>query len=285
LGIKESSRNEESNNIQRRYIMKLWYQSASSYRYEPAFDEYGRTLEEQCQRIVRPDTDVHVEGIEVMARDIVEQKSFQYYQKIQILNNMLRAEKEGYDAFVIGCTLDDAMEEGRSMLDIPVVGIAETGFHMAMMLGHLFAVVTNTMAFFYVFMEMTERYGVRSKYLPGPYICQATGEEIAMALKGPQLLMKKFEAAAEKAVDEGASVILPNPTYLATLAYKSGLTKIKDAVVLDTVSVAVKTAELLVDLKKIGIEPSRRIGVYAKPGKELRKETFKRFKKVFKIED
>jgi allantoin racemase len=263
--------------------VKIWYQSASSYRYESAFEEYGKTLEEQCRRIVRRDTEVHVEGIEVMARDIVEQKSFQYYQKIQILNNMLRAEKEGYDAFVIGCTLDDGMEEGRSMLDIPVVGIAETGFHMAMMLGHLFAVVTNTMAFFHVFKEMTEHYGVSSKYLPGPYICQATGEEIAMALKNPQPLMKKFETAAEKAVADGASVILPNPTYLATLAYKAGLSKIKDAVVLDTVTVAVKTAEMLVDLKKVGIEPSRQIGVYAKPDREFRKKTLESFRKVFKI--
>ena len=55
--------------------MKIWYQSSSSYGYEPVFEEYGKTLEEQCNKIVRPDTEVHVEGIEVMVRDIENQKA------------------------------------------------------------------------------------------------------------------------------------------------------------------------------------------------------------------
>lgn len=265
--------------------MKIWYQSATSYRYESVFDEYGKTLEEQCRRIVRSDTEVHVEGIEVMVRDIENLKSLQYYQKIQSLNNMLRAEREGYDAIVMGCTLDVGLDEAKSMLDIPVVGINETGFHLAMMLGHLFAVVTSSSAFFEVYREQVERYGLSSKYLQGPYIYPASEEEIAVALKDPQPLMEKFKAVAERAVADGASVIIPGPAFLGTLAYRAGVNKIQNALVLDTISVAVKTAEMLVDLKKIGIEPSRRIGVYAKPDKEFRKDAFQRFRKVFKIED
>jgi len=264
--------------------MKIWYQSASSYGYEPVFEEYGKTLEEQCQRIVRPGTEVHIEGIEVMVRDIENLKSLQYYQKIQTLNNMLRAEKEGYDAIVMGCTLDVGLDEGKSMVDIPVVGISEASYHLAMMMGHLFAVVTSSSAFFQVFKEQIDRYGLSSKYLQGPYIYPASEEEIAIALKDPQPLMDKFIAVAENAIADGASVIIPSPAFIATLVHRAGLTKIQDALVLDTISVAVKTAEMLVDLKKIGIEPSRRIGVYAKPDEEFQKDTFERLRKVFKIE-
>ncbi len=265
--------------------MKIWYQSSVSYGYEPVFDEYGKTLKEQCKRILRPDTEVHVEGIEVMVRDIENLTALQYYQKIQSLNNMLRAEKEGYDAFVIGCTLDVGLDEGKSMIDIPVVGISETSYHFAMMLGHLFAVVTSSSAFFEIFKGQTERYGLWSKYLQGPYIYPASEEEIAIALKDPQPLMTKFQGVAEKAISDGASVIIPAPAFLATLAYRAGLTKIQDALVLDTISVAVKTAEMLVDLKRIGIEPSRRIGVYAKPDKDFRKKGFERLNKIFRIGD
>jgi len=265
--------------------MKIWYQSASSYGYEPVFEDYGKTLEKQCQEIVRPGTEVHVEGIEVMVRDIENLKSLQYYQKIQTLNNMFRAEKEGYDAIVMGCTLDVGLDEGKSMLDIPVVGISEASYHLAMMMGHLFAVVTSSSAFFNVFKEQVDRYGLSSKYLQGPYIYPASEEEIAIALKDPQPLMDKFIAVAEKAVADGASVIIPNPAFIATLVHRAGLTKIQDALVLDTISVAVKTAEMLVDLKKIGIEPSRQIGVYAKPDEEFQKDTFERLGNVFKIED
>ena len=36
--------------------MKIWYQSASAYRYEPVWDDYGQTLEAQCRRILHPET-------------------------------------------------------------------------------------------------------------------------------------------------------------------------------------------------------------------------------------
>ena len=55
---------------------------------------------------------------------------------------MLKAQNEGYDAVVIGNSLDVGLEEGREMLSIPIVGIAHANFHMAAMLGELFAIVT-----------------------------------------------------------------------------------------------------------------------------------------------
>lgn len=264
--------------------MKIWYQSASSYRYEPVFGEYGKTLEEQCKKVLRPDTEIFVTGIPVMIRDVENWKSIQYYQKIQSLNNMLRAQEEGYDAFVIGCTLDVGLEEAKSMLNIPVVGISETSYHLAMTMGRLFAVVTSSPALWEAYGEEVERYGLSSRYLAGPYIVQASEDEIAIALKNPQPLLKRFEATAEKAVADGASVIIPSPGFLATLAYRTGLSKIQGALVLDTISVAVKTAEMLVELRRIGVEPSRRIGVYARPDKKLAREAFARFREIFKIE-
>lgn len=264
--------------------MKIWYQSSSSYGYEKVWDEYGKTLEEQCRNIVRPDTQVHVEGIEVMIRDIENFKALQYYQNVQSLNNMVRAEKEGYDAFVIGCTLDNCLEEGRALVDIPIVGISQTAYHMAMMMGNLFAVVTSSSAFFEKFREQTHRYGVADKYLQGPYIYPASEEEIAMALTHPKPLMEKFTAVAERAVDDGASAIIPSPAFIATLAYRAGLTHIKGAVVIDTISVAVKMAETLVDLQKVGLTPARRIGVYEKPDEGSKEKIFQSLKKVFKID-
>src|SRR6185436_6014601 len=106
-------------------VMKIWYQSASGYRYESVWDEYGRTLEAQCRNVLHRDTEVYVTGIPVMVRDVENWRSLQYYQNVQTLNNMRRAQREGYDAFVIGCTLDVGLPEGKSMLDIPVVGISE----------------------------------------------------------------------------------------------------------------------------------------------------------------
>ena len=95
--------------------------------------------------------------------------------------------------------------------------------------------------------------------------------------------MTKFAAEARRAVADGASVIIPSPAFIATLAHRSGITQLEGALVLDTVSVAVKRAEMLVDLRKAGVQPSRRIGVYCQPEAAMRDDALRRFGKVFTI--
>jgi len=264
--------------------MKLWYQSATSYRYAPTWDEYGKVLEEQCKRTARPDTELYVTGLPVMMREIDRFKSVTYYHKAQMLNNMLRAEKDGYDVFVIGCTTDTGLEEGREMLGIPVVGISQTAYYMAAILGELFAVVSISAHFCEKYRQQVVRYGLTSKHLRGNYYFPASEEEIALTLKDSKPIMDKFMVVAEKAVDDGASVIVPNPAFLATAAYRAGITKIGDVPILDTISMAVKFGEMLADLKQIGIEVSRKLNVYGSPGEELLQRTFDKYRDVFKIE-
>lgn len=264
--------------------MKIWYQSASSYRYEPVFEDYGRTLEAQCAAVLRPDTELHVTGIPVMVRDIENWRGLQYFQNIETINNMRLAEAQGYDAFVIGCTLDVGLAEGKSLLDIPVVGISETAYHMAMTLGRMFAVVTSSPAFCEVYGEQVVRYGVDRRYMPGRYIVEASEEEIAGALGQPGALLDKFLAVCERAVKDGATVIVPAPAFLSTLAYRAGITQVLGAPILDTISLAVKTAEMMVELRRTGLTPSRQIGAYARPEKGWDNPAFASLASVFRIE-
>jgi len=264
--------------------MKIWYQSLSSYRYEPVWDKYGEALAEQCKRALRPDTEIYVTGTPVMVRQIDSFKSLMYYHKSQMLNNMLKAKKEGYDAFVIGCTYDSGLEEGREMLNIPVVGISQTAYYMAGLLGELFAVVTTSTYFYEFYRKQIKHYGLESKHLSGTYMFPASEEELGLAQENPEPMLNKFRVEAERAVSDGASVIVPHPAFLASLTSKAGITKIGNALVLDTVSTAVKVAEMLVDLRKIGIEVSRKLQVYGSPGKELLEESLKKYAPVFKIE-
>jgi Asp/Glu/hydantoin racemase len=245
--------------------MKIWYQSASAYGYEPVWDDYGRTVLAQCRAVLRPDTDIQLHGIQVMVRDVENWRGLGYFQNVQTLNNMRLAEEQGYDAFVIGCTLDVGLYEGRRLLDMPVIGISEAAYHLAMTMGRQFAVVTSSSAFCEVYGEQVVRYGVDRRYLPGPYIVEASEEEIATSLGQPGPLLDKFIATAQRAVRDGASVIVPGPAFLSTLAHRAGITSIEGAPVLDTIAVAAKTAEMQIDLWRAGLRPSRRIGVFQRP--------------------
>jgi Asp/Glu/hydantoin racemase len=256
--------------------MKIWYQSASAYRFEPVWDEYGKTLEAQCKKIASPGTEVYITGIPVMVRDIENWRHLQYLQNIQTLKNMRLAQEQGYDAFVIGCTLDVGLFEGRGMLDIPVIGISESAYHVAMQLGRKFAVVTSSSAFPEVYAEQVARYGVGARYMDRPYILHASEEEIALSLVNPTPMIERFKLQAQRAIDDGASVIIPAPAFLSTLASRAGLKEMNGAVILDTVSIALKQAEMMVALHTIGLHPSRQIGVFCKPSGEFEAESINR---------
>ena len=265
--------------------MKIWYQTASKYRYDPNLNEYGRTLEEQCRRTVRSGTEVYVTGVPERIQGWDKFKFSSYFNTSQIINNMLKAQNEGYDAVVIGNSLDVGLEEGREMLSIPIVGIAHANFHMAAMLGELFAIVTTESHIAERYRQMVIRYGLTSKYIQRNYVFNVSESEIVKGAKEPQFIVEKFKAEAERAVADGASVIIPVPAPVYQLFYKTqGLANIGGALVLDPVAVAVKTAEMLVDLKKIGIEVSRKPGVYASPNKEFLKSVLATYSKTFKID-
>jgi hypothetical protein len=55
------------------------------------------------------------------------------------------------------------------------------------------------------------------------------------------------------------------------------------APVLDTISAAVKCAEMMASLYKIGITPSRRIGAYARPDQAHLDSSLARLSKQFRI--
>lgn len=53
------------------------------------------------------------------------------------------AEADGVDGFVIGCFGDPGLDAAREIANGPVVGIAEAGMHLAVMLGRSFSIVTT----------------------------------------------------------------------------------------------------------------------------------------------
>jgi Asp/Glu/hydantoin racemase len=136
-----------------------------------------------------------------------------------------------------------------------------------------------------VYGEQVTRYGVESRHLGGPYIVDASEEEIATALGQPGPLLDKFVATAERAVREGASVIIPGPAFLSTLAHRAGITEVLGAPVIDTIALAAKTAEMQVSLWRAGLRPARRIGAFQRPEGGWANPAFAALREVFRLGD
>lgn len=79
-----------------------------------------------------------------------------------LLAEIARAEREGADAAIIGCFDDPALDEARALAGIPVLGIGQASFHVAMLLGKRFSVVTTLPVAIPVIEANLARYGLAS---------------------------------------------------------------------------------------------------------------------------
>lgn len=266
--------------------MKIWYQMGGTYRYGNFYSDFGKRLEARCAEIVRPDTEVYITGLPKMEPCLAQYKFVEFYHNNQIINNAFRAKKEGYDAFVIAFPMDGALDEVREILDIPVVGIFQSSALMASMLGYRFTCVTMSDYLSERYRQMAEKYGLISRYLPNNYVIDMSREGAYHSYDETDAFVTKFTQEARRAIKDGASAILPLSNGVLSLAYASGLTKkgIDGVPVLDCVAIALKTAESLVDLQKLGVHASRKLQVYGHPSDEILRRTIECYAPDFKID-
>jgi len=72
----------------------------------------------------------------------VESLTDEAYNSPFILEQVIKANKDGYDVIVIDCACDPILEAAREVSKVPVVGPRNTALHFALTLGTRFGVVT-----------------------------------------------------------------------------------------------------------------------------------------------
>jgi allantoin racemase len=165
-----------------------------------------------------------------------------------VLNKIVEAERAGVDAVVLDCMADPGLLPARELVCIPVVGPGQASMHLAAMLGHRFSVITVFDARAPSVEERVVRYGLSEK------LASVRGINIPVLelYDNPERTLQAVVAVAERAVrEDGAHVIIPGCTGLAGLAPRIQACLAERGYlvpVLDPPSVAVKTAEMLVDL-------------------------------------
>lgn len=191
---------------------------------------------------------------------------YHYYEHINMeeaLKWVKWAEKEGYNAAIIGCFYDPGLREARELVSIPVVGVAEATMHVAATLGHKFSIIVGRRKHVPKMEDNVHLYGLEKK-LASFRILNFT---VPMMIKEPEKLKAAILKEAKKAVDEdGAEVIVLGCTGESGFM-KELMAKIK-APVLDPVVVSWKYAEMLADLhQKMGLSHCKLFG-YESPPKE-----------------
>ena len=171
----------------------------------------------------------------------------------EILQQIMAAEQGGMDAVIVDCMEDPAVEEGRRLVDIPVIGPGHAALSLAGSLGYKFSIL-YPLEQVRLIERLVQQHGYASmlasvRVLPGGL--EALGADPAAALT------TLFNIAVEAISKDGAHVIVPACTLTSELTgelaarLQAGGHPVP---VVDGPGAAVKLAETLVDLE---LTPSR----------------------------
>lgn len=252
--------------------MKIWYQSLFDAGRVPAYFDGVR---KRVGTVARPGTEVHLhsmpEGVygEHTPAEVVIYPYIASLHAQFILDNALRAQAEGYDVFALSSVQDPAIEEARSLVDIPVVGYGESAMHFACLLGSRFVIIAFGERFDQMLDLRIKRLGLSERALPTMLMERTTFADVGKGLDDASAIVQAFTATARKAIALGAEAIIPGQLYLSEAIVRAGVTRIDEVPIVDGLAAVVKMAEVMADFKKLGISVTRRGYLHAQPPQDV----------------
>ena len=144
--------------------IRIWWQSSTVIS---SFPEYRKAIEDHGKRILSRETELEVHGVDRGTSEL-QYHFFAFLNTQQILENLLTAQREGFDAVAIGCGMDPGLDEAKEILDIPVLSLSETGMLIACMLGKKFSIISHHSLLNQKRMDLlVKKYGLESRSSPG----------------------------------------------------------------------------------------------------------------------
>lgn len=231
-------------------------------------------LLKHAKKIARPDTDVILGHLEKSLKDVTT-PYVAMVNNVFLIEKIIQAAQEGFDAVVVGCNGDSGVKEARSAVDIPVVGLTESSVMLAKMYGFKSAIITIRDTWVQPIESKIYLYGVREcliDYKPVRYFDMNYAELISCFKGEKNGIVGKFEEVARECIKDGADVIINGCAFTGPAFSLLGYTQVPGTGVpiIDSTAVGIKFAEVLADLKRnFGMIKSRsRTSIYRTPEKE-----------------
>ena len=247
----------------------------------PASVRYYEQCMSAASKVKRPDTQLEMRWPKPGVRGATDIHSlyFSSLVTVQVIEKIVEAWKEGFDAVVVLCWYDTGVAEASEIVDIPVVGEAEASMHLACMLGDKFAVIAGPE---YKWIRRVEKqiwaHGLQDRAIPNPVERPVlpdgtTFDDLyAREVEQPGTLASFLQGVAKKCVERNAEVVIIGSTGESAALTAGGISKVEglDVPIIDSIAAAVKVAELRVDLKQsLGLPSISRAALYSRPSDKL----------------
>ncbi len=266
--------------VDERPALRIWYQGFLDLSTVPAYEP---SLRHHATTILQSNTEVAIHGMPpgsfegTSPAEIARHAYTSALYTQPLIDNARRAESKSYDAFAIGIVQNPGLREMRTLVDIPVTGYGESAMHLACLLGRRFSVLAFNPDLLDLLDEQIDGYGLRSRAVP-PTLIDTKYEVVARGFEEPAPLIAAFEAAAHRALDAGADVLIPGQMVLAEILWQQGVRRIEGAPVVDALAAVLKSAELLAELRRdSGVWHTRRGFWGARPTDSLIESTRSRY--------
>ena len=184
--------------------IRIRYQFATSKQRSP-----GGT-EEVARRQTKLDewagTGVSVEiGLPRASPPAVESRTDAALSVPELLESVVTAEREGFDAIVISCFSDPGLEAARELVSIPVLGSGICSMHMAAMLGGRFSIMAPRSGGGSRAYENPRKYGFGHHYAS----TRGVGLSVADLARDRSKTIERIAEAGRRAVEEdGADTLI-----------------------------------------------------------------------------
>lgn len=218
-------------------------------------------IRRELEKIKRPDTQLTVVNPEHGPVSI-ESAYDETLAGPPTLELVRQANEEGYDAIVLACFSDPALDAAKEVSDIPVIGIEEATLHIAAMLGHRFSIMTSLSSRVPTREVHVRLRGLESAFASAPAMNMPVLEMDANPAEAKACILEFARKAVQQ---DGAEVIVLGCAGLT--GYAEDIERELGAVVLDPTSVAFKVAEAIADL---GLRHSKVRRFARPPAKEIK---------------
>lgn len=251
--------------------MRIWEQGIVATYSLPGYKEL---ILDHYRAYQRPGTEIVIHGVRDDASQTAAQiagkaVNFAYLHRFhenQIIENVKRAEREGFDVVIIGALQDLGIQIARSVVDIPVIGYGEVSMLTAVTLGSRFSFICINPDMDPIIQAMIRDSGLSSRAAPNTFM-DCGYSDLSDAVNGkPAKFMDAFIAASRRAMrEQGVDVLLPGQTIIAEVLWREGLRELDGAVIVDPRLPLLRFAEMRHDMRQAGMGVSRRGFYWAKP--------------------
>jgi Asp/Glu/hydantoin racemase len=261
--------------------MKIWHQS---YAQLDAHVGYRIALEKHLNATAAPGTEIVLHGMDPATKPAFETGKkdlaypyLQYLHANQFLSAVMQAEQEGYDAFLLSTFPDPYLDVAKSLVDIPVVGFGFSSMHTAAYLGRRFGIITFLKDLMPYYVENVRKYGLEKiggdiRFLGLQY------SDIHAGFKDPTRVVETFSRVAREMIEtDGVDVLLAGEGPLGLLLHSNGIHRIDDVPIMDGFATTLKTAEMLVSLRRTSGMSVTRQGYFSQRPPQQRIDEVRKF--------